>query len=189
MKVVVQFILVGCFVLFVCLGCNVSYVKAGNQSNIDLDQKNEPKTELDMVVDPNIVKRPIPTVNKNCSMPSIPTDYVKDVYSSGDSTIEYTLTDGYLYKAMEIQFFGKRGDVKRKNCIVPLNATKSKITLPDYAKIDPPQRWFNFVILTQEGCEVWGSVNETVISKRSGNIITIDSPTPSEGAAFLLNKF
>jgi hypothetical protein len=114
-----------------------------------------------------------------------PGNYIKEVYSSGNNTIEYSLDSAIQYKNMSIIFFAKRGKTLRNNTIVKLDSPSGSIRIPDSVFVPPAQRWFNFYVTDQSGCSMWGLVNEMAI-QRQGNVIDIDEPTPGEGHAFVV---
>ena len=114
-----------------------------------------------------------------------PANYIKEVYSSGNNVIEYSLDSDIQYKTMNLVFFAKRGKTLRNNTSVKLDKSTGSISIPDDVFVPPSQRWFNFYVTNQNGCSMWGLVNEIPILKK-GNIIGIDEPTPGEGHAFIL---
>ncbi len=120
--------------------------------------------------------------NRTCRSP---VNFVRDVYSADGKTIEYDLDSSKQYRSVRIEFFAKRGMTLRSNTKVVLSGTTGTVHIPDDVFIAPAQRWFNFVAEDQDGCIIWGLVNEVPI-QRKGNIIGIDIPTPGEGHAFVI---
>jgi len=114
-----------------------------------------------------------------------PGNYIKEVYSSGNKTLDYSLDNSIQYKTMSVIFFAKRGKTLRNNTIVKLDSPSGVIRIPDSVFVPPAQRWFNFYVTDQNGCSMWGLVNGMAI-QRQGNVIDIDEPTPGEGHAFVV---
>lgn len=113
-----------------------------------------------------------------------PSDYALKVYSPDSKAIEYELKPLPDTQEITIVFFGKRGVVLRTNTIVTLPDVLGTLSVPERAMIEPPQKWFNFVVKDSNACERWGLVNEVPL-QGAGNRIGIDDPS-GEGHAFLL---
>lgn len=121
-------------------------------------------------------------VSSNCISPS---NYIKSVYSSDGKFIKYELDPSIKFQTARIEFFAKRGMTLRYNTVVPLTSLSGTIKIPDSVFIPPAQRWFNFVVIDKNGCQMWGLVNEGPL-QGEGNLVGIDIPTPGEGHAFVL---
>jgi hypothetical protein len=124
-----------------------------------------------------------PLLGSECSSPR---DYIRRVYSQDKKTISYEIDKSISYREATVEFYGRRGHVLRKNTIIKLDHPKGQFTIPDSVFITPPQLWFNFVVIDEDGCRIWGLVNELPISE-TGNIIGIGNPS-GEGGAFYLRE-
>lgn len=113
-----------------------------------------------------------------------PYDYVKKVYSSGDGFIEYKLTPDFAYKSIAVIFYGKKNMVMRNNTVLSIKDLQGKFKIPEEVLIPPAQRWFNFIITDNDGCNRWALVNEVPL-QGDDNKLSMDDPS-GEGAAFVL---